>query len=501
MSAAELFVWGVEDAIGLKLPVADAIAHLVDGIVGIGGIIAAPLGIAAGIAGTAVGGTVELAKDFGSGVSDVINAMSQENQERLRLEREWINQISEEREKAFNQINAYIASMIKLSESDVLLEKIENNTEATEKMNSLVGKRETRISQLRDLRDKAIRSRDIDAINACAIAAEKISDGLVGEIQEEIVFFAKLGIELTSYGSLHEDAIRMALATRNDTADVQLRLNKEDETVTLAIVRGDYVVFEDCLSSFLCEEGLNDRQLRDILAIKQDLQKIFSADNISLDIKKKRMATLFNTYTKREQGIAAELQEMKEYYDTYLKYTYDIPDERLELYEFESVDQIVEATNEAKNKIEKRLQKQYVQMQIDRVMNKHGMKVVDSAVMGRKADDQRILYGINDKAAVDVFISEQGTLSTRVVGVGFGDKPTAQEEEQLVQTEHKFCSKMVEIEKDLEDVGILLRKKKSLAPGDVDNNWVQLDMSTPVQRNKVNRRRRRQTDNKVMYME
>lgn len=496
MSAAELFVWGVEDAIGLNLPVANAIAHLVDGI-GLGGLIVAPLDLAAG----AVRGTIELTKDFGSGVADVINVIGQENQERLKLEREWINQISVEREKAFNQINAYITSMIKLSESDIKLEKVGSSKMASQNINSLISKRENRISQIKELRDKVIRSSDIDAINTYALAAEKIADGLAGEIQSEIIFFAKLGINLPCYGSLHDDAIKMALATRNDTVEVQLKLNKEDEKVTLAIIKNDYVVFEDCLSVFLCEEGLNDRQLRDILAIKQDLQKIAQDESISLEIKKKRMATLFNTYTKRQKGINAELQEMKKYYDTYLKYTYDIPDERLELFEFDSIDQIVEATKDAKQKMEKRLQKQYVQMQIDRVMNKHGMKVVDSAVMGRKADDQRLLYGINEKAAVDVFISEQGTLSTRVVGVGFGNKSDAQDEEQLVQTEHKFCSKMVKIEKDLEEVGILLRKKKSLAPGQVDNTWIQLDMSTPVQRNKVNRRKRHQTDNKVMYRE
>lgn len=497
MSAAELFVWGVEDAIGIDLPVANVIAHLVDTI-------GNPIELAKesiALAEELIYLPAEIGTDFVKGVSDVVNAMGRENQERLKLEHEWVNQLSEEREKAFNQINAYIASMIKLSESDVELEKAGSSDTISQNINSLISKRENRISQMRELRDKAIRSRDIDEINACAYAAEKIADGLAGEIQSEIIFFAKLGVDLPCYGSLHDDAVKMALATRNETAEVRLKLNMECEKVTLAVIRNDYVVFEDCLSEFLCKEGLNDRQLRDILAIKQDLQRIAQDESISLEIKKKRMATLFNTYTKRQQGISAELEEMKEYYDTYLKYTYDIPDERLELFEFESVEQIVEATKSAREGLEKRLQKQYVQMQIDRVMNKHGMRVVDSAVMGRKDDDQRVLYGINEKAAVDVFISEQGTLSTRVVGVGFGDKPTAQDEEQLVQTEHKFCSKMVEIEKDLEDVGILLRKKKSLAPGQVDNNWVQLDMTTPVQRSKVNRRRRRQSDNKVMYME
>ncbi len=496
MSAAELFVWGVEDAIGIELPVADAIAHIVDGM-GIGGIVAAPLGIVAGVAS----GAIDLTKDFGSGVSEVIQAMNQENMERLKLEQEWINQISSEREKAFNQINAYISSMVNLAESDIELDRAGNSQEAIEKRKSLIRKRESRISQLRELRERAIRCRDVEIIEACAAEAEKIANGLEGEIQDEIVFFAKQGVSLPCYGSLHDDAIKMALASRNDIFEVKLKLETDGENVTIAVIEKNYLMFENCLSCFLCEEGLNDRQLRDLLAIKQDLLKIYKDETIDFDIKKKRIATLFNTFSKRQQAISAELGEMKEYYEAYLKYTHDIPDERLELFEFESIDQIIEATKEARYKFEKRLQKQYVQMQIDKVMKKHGMNIVDTAVMGRREDDQRILYGINEKAAVDVFISEQGTLSTRVVGVGFGEEPSAKDEEQLVQTEHKFCSKMVEIEKDLEEVGILLRKKKSLSPGQVDNNWIQLDMTTPVRRTKVNRRKRKNTDKKVMYME
>ena len=134
-------------------------------------------------------------------------------------------------------------------------------------------------------------------------------------------------------------------------------------------------------------------------------------------------------------------------------------------------------------------------------MKKHGLNVVESSVMGRKGDDKRILYGIDDSAAVDVFVSDKGMVSTRVVGVNFGGTPTDAEEDALVQKEHKFCSKMSAIEADLEDVGIVLRRKKTVPPGREYGTWVQLDQTTPVQRNKINRRKRRQTDNKVMQAE
>lgn len=48
-------------------------------------------------------GLVTLGRDFGSGVTDVLNQMQVENQERLKLEQEWIMQIRAEREKAFKK--------------------------------------------------------------------------------------------------------------------------------------------------------------------------------------------------------------------------------------------------------------------------------------------------------------------------------------------------------------------------------------------------------------
>lgn len=482
MSAAETFVWGLEGAIGIEMPISEAIAGILDGSVDL-------ISLA------------ELGADFASGVTDVLEQMQTENQQRLKLEQEWITQIRDEREKTFNTINAYIASLAKLSETDRVLERLSGIPGATEQMNSLIQKRENRTQQIRELRDRAARSRDIDEIAACAERAETIFEGLQGEIQAEIIFFAKHGVSLEAYGSLHDDAIAMALARQHEVAAVWLQSLEEDQNITQAMIQYDITVFEDSLSEFLCEEGLNDRQLRDLMAIRQDLVKIERDETISLSIKKKRLAALFTTYTRREQGIKAELAEMQEYYDTYLKETYDIPDERLEMADFDSIDEIAAATREAKSGREERLQKQYVQMQMDRIMKKHGFNIVESAVMGRKEDDQRVLYGIDESTAVDVFVSDKGMVSTRVVGVNFGDTPTDAQEDQLVQKEHKFCSKMKDIEADLEDVGIVLRRKKVSPPDREASKWIQLDQDRTVQKSRIVRRKRRQTDHKVMYME
>lgn len=444
---------------------------------------------------------VEFGAALAKGVKDVLRQMHAESEQRLRLEQEWILQIRAEREKAFSNINSYITSLVKLSENDFRLLQMDSENGVKEQVQSLISKREGRAEQIRQLREKAVKCKDVDEINACANAAQKIFEGLSAELQAEMVFLARRGIELPEYGTLHDDAIKMALASRNEVSEVRFSFLEEAQHVTEEVISYEICVFENCLSEFLCEEGLNDRQLRDLMAIKQDLKRISQNVSVSLEVKKKRLATLFTTYTRREQGIRAELKEMSEYYDAYLRETFDVPNERLELADFDSSDEIVEATEKAKASRIERLKKQYVQLQMDRIMKKHGLNIVESTVMGRKEDDKRVLYGIDDSTAVDVFVSESGMLSTHVVGVDFGGVPSEADEMALLQKEHAFCNKIVEIEDDLEEVGITLRRKKTIPPQRNHNTWIQLDKSKPVQKNKIVRKKHRQTDNKVMYME
>ena len=124
---------------------------------------------------------------------------------------------------------------------------------------------------------------------------------------------------------------------------------------------------------------------------------------------------------------------MAEYYSQYLDVTCDIPEERIEMSDLDSLDQLAEVLEKAGADRLERLKKQYVRIQMDRVMKKHGLNVVESAVMNRKEDDKRVLYGIDDTTAVDVLISDQGTVATRVVGINFGGTPSKNDETELVK--------------------------------------------------------------------
>ena len=108
-----------------------------------------------------------------------------------------------------------------------------------EQAQSIVNKREARATQIRQLRDKTIRSRDIEEIAACANAAEKLFNGLSAELQTEIIFFAKNGLDLPEYGSMHDDAIKMALANKNEVSEVKLK-SLEDSQATSFYVNKDW---------------------------------------------------------------------------------------------------------------------------------------------------------------------------------------------------------------------------------------------------------------------
>ncbi len=472
------------------------------------GLIAAPFVVAgaavvaaAGLVGGALNLVGALGSNFKEGISEVFNEIHEENKRRLQLERGWVNDLRNEREKAFNDINAFVSSLVKLSESDEKMFGLLDVKGSEEQARSLIDKREARARKIRQLRDKAIKSKDVDEIEACTEEARRLFDGLEPEIREELFFFGKNGLELLEYGTMHEDAVKMALAKKNNVFEVKLKSAENVRFVTESMVKNDITLFEDSLSELLCEEGLNDRQVRDIFAIRQDLRKISEDRSISLEIKKKRLATLFETFSRRQKAIRAELKEMSKYYDEYLDETFDIPEERIELADFDSVDEIADALKKAKEERIERIQKQYIRIQTDRVMKKHGLNVVESAVVGREADDKRILYGIDETAGVDVFISDSGTIATRVVGFSFGQTPTLEQEKELEKKGHGFCSKMAAIEADLEDVGIIARRKKTIQPEQDYYTWISLDESRSVSKSGTNRKRRRQTGGKVMYME
>ena len=60
---------------------------------------------------------------------------------------------------------------------------------------------------------------------------------------------------------------------------------------------------------------------------------------------------------------------------------------------------------------------------------------------------------------------------------------------------------MRQIEDDLEDVGVVLRRKQTLPPERQYNTWIQIQNSVQETKKETTRKRKRQTNNKVMYME
>ena len=82
-------------------------------VIAMGGVAVAAAGV-----GKAVDVTAQLGQDFGTGVTEVLKEMGQEQQERFRLEQEWITKIRNDRDRAFEKMNAYISHFSVLAEAD-----------------------------------------------------------------------------------------------------------------------------------------------------------------------------------------------------------------------------------------------------------------------------------------------------------------------------------------------------------------------------------------------
>lgn len=456
----------------------------------------------AAIAVGAVHGTIALGENLGEGTIEVLHTMQKENQERLKLEQEDMLRLKKEQEMAYSSMNIYIDKLLQLRGSDQKLASLGNTEGAAQAMASLVNKREACRAQIQQLRDKAIQSRNIDEIDAYSNQALQLFEGLEGQLGPELLFFGSLGVDLPEYGSSTQDALAMIRTGKHEVSEIRLRSIEEGETVTEQMLQQDYSAFTESLSRAMCNGNLNDRQINDLMAVKVDMDEIARNQSLPPARKKMRLAELYKTFQGRKNAIATELEEMEEEYEKYLQLTFDVPDERLELYEFDSVDEVAGAVKQAREAREKREQKRYVELQIERIMKKHDMNLVDSQVLGRAEDDERVLYRIDDSTAVDVYVSDDAHVSTRVVGVNFGQKTGEADEEALVQRTHTACHKLAEIQEELEDVGIRVGTINTLPPDRKYNTWIQLDTGAPaaVKKKARRERNRRQPQLKVMQM-
>ena len=89
----------------------------------------------------------------------------------------------------------------------------------------------------------------------------------------------------------------------------------------------------------------------------------------------------------------------------------------------------------------------------------------------------------------------------RVVGIGFDDKISGEEDEKLFQQQCAFCSLHPQITKELEMRGIILHTRKHMAPDRKFNKKIQIKEKSGTQNMSKAKKELKRNESKVMYRE
>ena len=108
------------------------------------------------------------------------------------------------------------------------------------------------------------------------------------------------------------------------------------------------------------------------------------------------------------------------------------------------------------------------------------------------------MYGVNDHTAIHVFVSDEQQVAMRVVGIGFDETITAEEDEQLYEQQCAFCSMHPQITQELALRGVMLTTKKHLTPDRKYNKKIKVAATGSESRAK---REMKHAAPKVMYRE
>lgn len=209
-------------------------------------------------------------------------------------------------------------------------------------------------------------------------------------------------------------------------------------------------------------------------------------------------AQLWDALARDFQNISAlacrEREEMQRVYRLYCAQCFDgAPPAALE--EFAAPEDIHAAMEARRMQAEEKLSGTYIRRQIDQVMEKYGYELLPSHTLHQQ-EDGRALYGVNDSTAIQVFVSDQQQVTMRVVGIGFDEVLSPEEDEALFQEQCAFCAMHPKITRELELRGVMLTEKKHLPPDRQYNKKLAADTSASGSRAK---RQEKRGGAKVMY--
>ncbi len=238
----------------------------------------------------------------------------------------------------------------------------------------------------------------------------------------------------------------------------------------------------ECFGAFLSDPTIKGRYKNAVLDLLDSLEKMQEADEDNPKTAK-CIAELWSYFVTIQKMALEEQESMRQLYTLYCNECFDGTQEPLPLSAFSSEAELKKAIEALQLRAEQKISKEYIKRQIDDVMAKHGYDILRSELLEETRDDQ-ILYGVNDHTAIHVFVSDEQQVAMRVVGIGFDEEITAEEDERLYEQQCAFCSLHPQITQELALRGVMLTIKKHLAPDKKYNKKIKVAATSSESRAK-----------------
>lgn len=316
---------------------------------------------------------------------------------------------------------------------------------------------------------------------------------------------AQLGLaELSAVSNREFQRVEAARYTIESIQRREFILTAEDgvteKRITEADIQAQEALFVAEINRVMMSGEIPKKGRKTLLVLHQDLQELVGSE-LPAERKAKRMGRMLEEFEKTVNLLQRDMDGMRAVYAEYCRELFDASEEPRAIGEFDSVEELRKAIKEAKEAAAGRVSKEYIRRQIDEVMQKHGYDVVRSDMLEAATESGQILYGVDAETAINVFVSEENQVTMRVVGIGFDDHITGEEDERLFQQQCAFCSLHPQITKELEMRGVILHTKKHMPPDKKFNKKIQTKVKSDTQTQSRAKKELKRTEKKVMRKE
>jgi len=418
-------------------------------------------------------------------------------QEQMRLE------AKRERRKALaNKIEKSIEKSIEKTESFISLELefVSQNEMLKDNYDKAIALRDECSKGLKELLEEIKSGNELLNLEGISQKAERLSRNYDANVREHIKIIDEFKRTSEKYQEIEKNRQQLEQLKKKKIVRLSTKVETAPETISESDVQELSDTFQETLKEFMATKKMTGKHKNSILLIYQDLQEILASSATS-DKKEKRIKRLFEEYQKMTAMINSEMEEMQAMYEEYLKESFDLPTVVMGISEFSSKEEIETAIKNAKETASANLSKEYIKRQIDEVMMKNGYDVVKSDMLSEMEQNGRVLYGVDNNTAIDVFVSDENQVTMRVVGIGFDSDISEAEDERLFQQQCAFCSMHPKITAELAMRGVILHTKKHMAPDKKFNKKIQTKTKNSSQSNSRAKKELKRTELKTMYRE